>query len=415
MKRLIVIIIFLFVLMTSAFSEERVWYMDSDKFTNSIDLSRAYYLPRYNTDYNKDLYGDAEKGTYSTINTLGNFGVFECDHRIEFYIETNGRFVSQSDNTKYREFYIAFRPRVLTGSDTNYNMGSNGNDSINLTSRLPNTRDLGGTLSYIAPAVPVGGQSIRISANSNTKYLVKRFHSDLIFCMDELTAQDKQHLAEVNDYVAEITLGWRCVEDGCDNPAHHGTCRVILMGYYKTAAPTASHVSMFVNPDPNSTNLDIEDLVRTKGGQANVAELKVFATSTKNTKWDEKLFTFLSASDSYTDNSKYFELKNNRTQKTIRYTVSIYDEQGNEIKNFNGKSKYTGNMSDCINLTPYMTTIKNREGNPAYSIVFVGTVGINLILTAEEIDADALLQFQQYPGMYTSTIYYHIVTNGNTI
>lgn len=414
MKRLIVIIIFLFVLMTSAFSEERVWYMDSNNFKNNVNLENTFYLPTYTLDWadsDTDM-GSAEKGTYSKINTLGNFGVFECDHRIEFFIETDGRFVSQSDNTKYREFYIAFRPRCLAGKDTNYNLGTNGID-IQTTDRLPNTKATG-TLDYIAPAVPAGGKKTRIDSNGTTK-TITRFHSDLILCMDELTPQDKQHIAETDDYVAEITLGWRCAEAGCTNPKHQGSFHVVILGYYHTGVPASSHVTMFVNPDPNSTSLDLEDIVRTKAGKANVAELKIFATSSKDNKWDTKLFTFLSASDDYTKDTESFVLTNNRTGKTIPFTVSIYNEQGDEIKNFNGKSKYTGKMADCISLTPYMTTIGNREGNNTYSVVFVGTVGINLLLTAEEIDNDALLQFQQYPGMYTSTIYYHIVTNGNTI
>lgn len=185
-------------------------------------------------------------------------------------------------------------------------------------------------------------------------------------------------------------------------------------GYPETEATDAGLVTMSVNPDPGSMNLNIYNLVKESNGKANVAELKIFATSAKQTKWDDKLVTFLSASSDYLDNSKSFVLKNNRTNQTIPFSVTIYDEQGVEVKTFNGKTKYTGRMSDCIDLTPYMTTVENKEGNPTYSIVFIGTVGITLNVTTDEVDADALNGLYRYPGMYTSNIYYHIVTNDNT-
>ena len=414
MKKGLSICIIIILFSTMLFAAERVWYMDSDKFSNRINLANTFYLPTYALAYSQnESLGSAEKGTYSIINTVGNFGVYECDHRIEFFIETDGRFVSQSDTTKYREFYIALRPRVqYNNADNNYNLGSNGID-INTADRLPNTKTNGGVLNYIAPAVPAGGSYIRVDPTGTMK-TVTRFHSDLVLCMDELTAQDRQHLAETDDYVGGITLGWRCAEDNCTNPKHKGSFRVILLGYFGTDAPNASHVTMFVNPDPGSTSLNISDIVRTKGGEATVAELKIYATSTKSTKWSEKLFTFLSASQSYTDDTKSFVLTNNRNGKTIGYSVSVYDDKGALVKTFTGNTKYTGKMSNCKDLTPYQKNIPNREGTAAYSVVFEGTVKIKLNLTAAQLDADNPTPLD-YPGMYTSNIYYHIVTNGNTI
>lgn len=184
-------------------------------------------------------------------------------------------------------------------------------------------------------------------------------------------------------------------------------------GYPETEAPDASNVTMSVSPNPGSMNLNIYNVVRENNGKANVAELKILATSTQQTKWDDKLFTFLSASSDYMDNSTPFMLKNNRTGQTIPFIVTIYDEQGVEVKTFNGKSKYTGRISDGIDLTPYMTTNQSKEGDPSYSIVFTGIVGITLNVTTDEVDAEALNGLQRYPGMYTSNIYYHIVTNDN--
>lgn len=416
MKKSILLITLSVLFIISAFSAERVWYMDSNNFVNHVNLNSTFYLPKYTYDWqNNESLGTAENGTYSKINTLGNFGVIECNHRIEFFIETTGRFVSQSDSTKYREFYIAFRPRCLDKSpgvnkDVNYNLGSNGID-INTADRLPNTK-VTGTLDYIAPAVPVGGKETRIDSNG-TIGLVSRFHSDLILCMDELTPEDRQHLSNADDYIGEITLGWRCAEDGCTNPLHSGSFKVIIQGYYGTDAPDSSRVSMYVTPDPSSTSLDISNIVRHQGGKATVAELKIYATSTKSKKWSDKLFTFISASNDYTDNTKTFALDNTRNETLIPYTVEVYKNDGTTlIKSFNGNSKYTGKMNDCINLSPFQTTIQNREGDNTYSVVFESIVKINLGITATTLDDDTGLN---YPGMYTSSIYFHIITNENSI
>lgn len=416
MKRIVLFLACFLLFTLSALSAERVWYMDSNNFVNHVDLNSTFYLPKYTYDWqNNDSLGSAENGTYSKINTLGNFGVIECDHRIEFFIETNGRFVSQSDSTKYRDFYIAFRPRCLNKSpgvnkDVNYNLGSNGID-INTSDRLPNTK-VTGTLDYIAPAVPVNGKETRIDS-SGTIGLVTRFHSDLILCLDELTPEDRQHLSNSDDYIGEITLGWRCAEDGCQNPSHYGSFKVILRGYYGTNAPSSSRVTMYVNPDPGSTSLDISKIVRQQGGVANVAELKIYATSTKSTKWSDKLFTFISASNNYNDNTKTFALKNSRNATLIPFTVSVYQSDGSTlVKSFSGNTKYASNMTDYINLAPFQTAIPNREGDQTYSVVFEGIVKINLNLTAADLDSDTNLT---YPGMYTSSIYFHIVTDGSII
>ena len=412
MKRIVLFLACFLLFTLSALSAERVWYMDSNNFKNNGNLDSTYYLPKYTYDWqNNESLGSAENGTYSKLNTIGNFGVFECDHRIEYFIETDGRFVSQSDSTKYREFYIAFRPRCLyDGGDKNYNLGSNGIDIVE-SDRLPNTK-VTGTLDYIAPAVPQGGKVTRVNSSGLMKN-VTRFHSDLILCMDELTAQDRQHLAETDDYVGEITLGWRCAEDGCQTPSHYGSFKVILRGYYGTNAPSSSRVTMYVTPDPGSTSLDISKIVRQQGGVADVAELKIYATSTQSTKWSDKLFTFISASNDYTDDTKTFALKNSRNATLIPFTVSVYQSDGSTlVKSFSGNTKYANKMTDYINLAPFQTAIPNREGNQTYSVVFEGIVKINLNLTAADLDSDTNLT---YPGMYTSSIYFHIVTDGSII
>lgn len=452
MKRILASIVFIFLILMVVAAAERIWYMDSNNFKNQVNLGKTFYLPTYQKTWDDKTFGELgagysegtlEDGTYSKINTLGNFGVFECEHRIKFFIQTDGRFVSMSDSTKYREFYVAFRPRVQVNVDVNYDRGSNG-ISVNSASRLPSTKEYGGYLEYTAPAVPAGGKSTAIdSKDPPTVATIKRFHADLIILMDELHAEDRQHLAESNDYIAEITLGWTCAEENCTNPAHTGSFRIVLHGYYGDTTTDISRVTMYVTPDPNSTNIDIRSVLQNektsgKSQITKISELKIYATSQLNQKWNEKIFTFLSASqDYYVSETSGFQLVNRKnTSITIPYTAYVYDTSeisstSTPINSYDGKGVYVykdfsknrnpspGALNDPINLTAYTSEIKNREGNPSYSVVFEGSVGIHLDMNYDDLfiipDGGGDPVFNgAYSGLYTSNIYYHIVTNSNS-
>ena len=115
------IILVIILSMLPLFAAEQVWFMYSTRMTSNINLGDTYYLPDYSKTWTQDTsIGNPLTGTYSTINTLGNFGVMSCEHKLHFTITTDGRFVSQSDPSKYREYYLAMRPRcrIKGGNDT---------------------------------------------------------------------------------------------------------------------------------------------------------------------------------------------------------------------------------------------------------------------------------------------------------
>ena len=169
MKR-VILLLCLILCMIPLFSEEKVWYMYSTRMTDNVDLSKCYYLPDYKKKWSSDpMSGDPVTGTYSTVNVLGNFGVMECDHKICFTVTTDGKFVSQSDPSKYRAYYLAIRPRCRPkgGNDIDYNRGSNG-IRIDTSERLINTK-LTGSMSYITPQVSASGSEVPIDASGTIK------------------------------------------------------------------------------------------------------------------------------------------------------------------------------------------------------------------------------------------------------
>lgn len=409
-----VLILFLILICTPLlFGAEKVWYMYSTRMTDTINLEDTYYLPNYTKTWTQDKsIGDPISGTYSTINTLGNFGVQDCEHKLKFEIVTDGKFVSQSDPSKYRNYYLAMRPkcRIKNGQDTNYNLGSNGVD-VNLSDRLTNTK-LTGSMTYITPPVAESGSYVRIDS-SGTMKTIDRFHADLVLCMDELTSEDRQRLSEKDDYMAIFTINWHCEENNCDNPAHQGHYTVILNGYFGSEKPRYSLVSMFVNPTVNALNLDILKTVRENSGKSVIANMSFYCQSKAQYDWNNKIFVFLSASDSSKTNvTGGFKLINRVSGKQIPYTLNVLHD-GNVVATFDGTDKSNnGKPAHYINFNdPSITTkLIDREGKTSYSIIFNGDVEIDFgNLTEEQINADLL----NYGGVYTSTIYYYVVTAEN--
>ena len=349
----------------SLFAEEKVWYMYSTRMTENINLGDAYYLPDYTKTWSQDKsIGDPINGTYSTINTLGNFGVQGCAHKLKFTISTDGRFVSQSDPSKYRNYYLAMRPkcRIYKGGDMNYNLGSNGVD-IDESDRLVNTK-LTGSMTYITPPVSESGSYVRVDSKGTMK-TIDRFHADLIVMMDELSSEDKQKLSELDDYFATFTISWECEENNCTNPKHFGEYTVVLRGYYGSDKPRYSLVSLFVKPTVNSSK---------------------------------------------TTSSQGFTLINRTTGKTIPYTLNVLQD-GAVVGTFDGKDKSNNSKpAHYVDFSNSQSSLVDREGNTSYSIMFDGNVQIDFgNLTEDQINADLI----NYGGVYTSDIYYYVVTSEN--
>ena len=412
MIKKIAILVLLVLCMIPLFGVEQVWFMHSTRMTDNINLEDTYYLPNYTKTWTQDKsLGDPIKGTYSTINTLGNFGVMACEHKLCFTITTDGRFVSQSDSSKYREYYLAMRPRCRPkgGNDIDYNLGSNGTD-VALTDRLTNTK-LTGTMEYITPPVSSSGSYVRINS-SGTMKTIDRFHADLIVCMDELTSEDRQRLSEKDDYFTTFTIEWHCQENGCENPNHSGNYTVVLKGYYGDDNPQYSLVSLFVKPTAVARNLDILDTIRNNNSKAIIANMSFYCASKPKFNWKEKVYVYLSASDSSrTNNTGGFVLTNRITHQTIPYTINVL-QNGIVVGTFDGTDYSSGKKpAHYIDFTNAQSSLLDREGNTSYSIVFEGDVELDFgDLTEQQINSNLL----NYGGVYTSTIYYYVVTSENS-
>ena len=414
MKKIIILLLIILA-MIPVFGAEQVWFMQSTRMTDNINLGDTYYLPNYTKTWTQDKsIGDPIKGTYSTINTLGNFGVMSCDHKLCFTITTDGRFTSQSDPSKYREYYLAMRPRcrIKSGSDSDYNRGSNG-VKVESTDRLTNTK-LTGSMTYITPPVSSSGSAVPIDAAGTIK-TIDRFHADLIVCMDELTSADLQHLSEKDDYIATFTIEWHCEENGCTNPNHSGFYTMVLKGYYGDDNPKFSLVSLFARPTANAANLDITKTLSENNGKAVIADLSFYCASKAKYDWNGKVYVFISASSSSkTSDPTGFVLTNRTTQQTIPYVLNVYDGSGTLVGTFDGKDKSNGaKPAHYIDFRNSTLTMNDREGNKSYSIVFEGNVEIDLSVsgvTEPQINSNLIT----YGGVYTSTIYYYVVTSENS-
>ena len=397
--------------MIPLFSEEKVWYMYSTRMTDNIDLSKSYYLPDYNKAWSSDPQsGDPISGTYSIVNVLGNFGVMGCEHKIHFEVHTDGKFVSQSDPSKYRSYYLAVRPkcRPKGSGDINYNLGSNNTD-VNVTDRLENTK-LTGMISFITPPVSENGSTVRIN-KSGTLKTIDRFHCDLLLIMEDLTSEELQHLSDSDDYFATFTIDWHCEEDGCTNPLHSGHYSVVIKGYYGDTNPQYSLVSLFVKPTGKARNLDIVDTIRNNNGKEIIANMSFYCASKPGFNWKEKVYVFLSASDSSkTKANDGFQLVNRTSSKKIPYTINVL-YNGQVVGEFDGTDmSKNATPAHYIDFTSAQSTLLDREGNTSYSIIFDGEVQIDFgNLTEQQINDDLL----NYGGVYTSTIYYYVITSEN--
>lgn len=410
MKR-IILLLCIALFMIPLFGAEQVWFMHSTRMTDNINLEDTYYLPNYTKTWTQDKsIGDPINGTYSTINTLGNFGVVDCEHKLCFNVETDGRLTSKSDSSKYRAYYLAMRPkcRIKGGQDTNYNRGSNG-VQIDTSERLINTK-LTGTMSYITPPVSSAGSQVPIDSSGVLK-TIDRFHADLIVCMDELTSADRQHLSEKDDYFTTINIEWHCEENGCTNPKHMGHYTVVLKGYFGDDDPQYSLVSLFVSPTVQARSLDIIDTIRNHDDKEIIANMSFYCASKPKFSWKDKVYVYLSASDnSRLVDSNGFQLVNRTTHQTIPYTINVLHD-GVVVGTFDGTDSSNGKKpAHYIDFTSAQSSLIDREGNTSYSVVFEGEVQIDFGDLSENTINSNLVR---YGGVYTSNIYYYVVTSEN--
>lgn len=436
MRRRIIIILTALILTVqnlhaaAAWLTPRIWFEnDYSNRKNVINLESLFYLPTMDTAYNSN----SPTGTYSSVNSLGNFGCAYCNHDIIFTVQTDGKFVSESDPTKYREFYIAIMPRVRY--DTLDRKNSTIDDKTYCMDRTyqggevagavmaPNTRDVSGspmkTLTITAPA---------ISMDPYTKYYVGpdgeqhvfRFWCDVLICLPALTQEDLQHLIESDDYSATVTVSWTCAGEGECNASHSGSFQFNLRGYYKTQQGSQDSLAMFVVPTSSSMNLDIRSILERNTQEENIAQMKVYTTTVKKSTniWarfqgsqitEVRVKPFISANSSWNQqdgqNANTFTLTNGNTNIPFSVIVRDPDYTTGNVNGyyweFDGSDYWGKNNMNSIDLKNYVVRINDRQGTEYNMISFTGDVYISF-------------EGQTIPnplasGIYSEDIYYYIV------
>ena len=417
-------------LAAASWKDPRVWFEnDFNSRKNVINLESLFYLPTMDTAYNSN----SSTGTYSSVNSLGNFGCAYCNHDIIFTVQTDGKFVSESDPTKYRDFYIAIIPRVRY--DTLDRMDTTIDDHMYCMDRTyqggevagavmaPNTRDVSGspmkTLTITAPAT---------SFDSYTKYYVGpdgeqhvfRFWCDVLICLPALTQEDIQHLIESDDYYATVTVSWTCVGNGDCNTSHSGSFQFNLRGYYKTQQSSQDSLAMFVVPTSSSMNLDIESIINSNTKEEIISQMKIYTTTVKKSTntWvryqnnritEIRVKPFISANSSWNqqegENANTFALTNGNT--SIPFKVIVRDPGHTESNapgyywEFDGSDYWGKDDINYIDLTNYVVRIIDRQSNEYNMISFTGDVYISF--------DGQISQNPRTSGIYSEDIFYYVV------
>ena len=443
---------------------ERTWAFNGTQAT-TIDLSKTFYLPTYGVTW-EEKSNNLINGTYLTkdagANGIAHIGAAFCNHRITFTVSTTGRFVSQSDPTKYRDFYVALKPRIREyrdmssngngGKDYNYFVDLYNNKIAGESDRVPNTRG-NNVVSVTTPALPyllnssqngiVEDPSNKTQIDATTYIYATRVYYDVLLCLDPITSQDMVHLARLDDYVAEINVSWRCNDPSCDkSDIHNGQYTFVIRGYYGDANNEADNVFLLVTPEAAASRVDIYNLINNDQhkGKERIATFKVITnTPSGNTNWNKFVKVFISSSYNYNTQGNPFVLQQyySRTgtpDKTIPFTIKVYNMGYEDTDNYNkafSGTNYWKNSSEsssmCIDFTkgnllyidetsgqPYTANIINtyleRQGGSATGMVYEGVVMI-------EIEDDAsqgypiLNNKTAYSGLYRGDIYFHIVYN----
>ena len=466
MKRYKVIVILIIILLMippyCIFSEDipRIWfYTDAGSGggmnVGTVNLENAYYLPKYSTNWDKNSgLGDPVDGTYSkAVNVVGNVGIAYtgAGHDIKFTVSTNGRFECQTDPTKYVDFYVALKPRVrwVGGSDDyNYLYDPIMKQTISPDTRVPNTNNSANTASVVLPGF--NRENSTPTGETNGQNLVYRkllrCFIDLLVCINPLSSEDLRHVVDSKDYVARIDIYWECLNPNCKEN-HFGSYSFSVRGHYGVEDTSKKSVFVYLTPDPDALNLDILNIIDprdTMNHERKIATLKVISTptTTNNNDWDN-LKIYVSTNSDYTKAGSQFVLQNVKSGLKIPYTIVIKAPSGSASTSteFTGTDKYAADMTNKVNVASFVKDINNKQGNPFNSIDFAGDVYIRIqdgfigdfelnngttvsgteaipisiwdtIYDSDPDNPNGYIQVNDagsLAGIYTSTIYYHVV------
>ncbi len=438
-RTIVFIMIFLF---TPAilFSAAQFWVLDSTdwiKTTQYTDYYRFNFQTVMNLDqqflqpsYSSDDYGDTQY--ISSKNAIASVGVSGCEHKIIYTIEAlhDGTFVSQSDPSKYRSYYVVASPDFTkygasfdpddpstihyntTGSGTRYFPRSyyyydeaTGNYVSSTNADLPNTNNNSHSMQITTPKTDgtsskVGQASNWGSGITNVSSVINAFGLDLFICMDALTESDYYHLIEADDYQATINIGWKCTNN-C--PEHSGNFTIVVRGYVEdNTMGTEDAVFLTVEPTVQSMSLDIKNMILSNvptEKEIKIADFSVNTTtirrdrnnpSNEKWKWFDRVSVFLSSSPDYNATGQQFLLWNIRNNLvTIPYTITVYnnsDQSKQTYSTFDGTDGYvspsSGNYLDLRDLTKrstdYYSVFKDRYQQNYYAINYSAEVTIKI-------------------------------------
>ena len=396
---------------------ERIWfYTDPSKNKTEFNLEKALYLPKLSTAYNRNGgIGNEVDGTYSAENVIGTFGCIDCGCEIEFTVSTSGRLVSQSDTTKYKNFQIALIPRITANkTDQTYLWDVSNDEAIDSAEYAPHTM-MGQQSDLVikAPGFSSSNRKVKTAPNGDLVNCT-RWWCDMLMIMDEPTMDDIRHMYEGNDYVARVNISWKCAD--VSHTDHNGSFTLVLRGYFRVNEGNKD-AKVIVTPDPKAMDLNIINVMNAPGNMEHIANILV-VTNTSTSDWSNRLFVFLSSSsDAFTEGNE-FKLKRVNDTQTIPFSVVVEHGKANgTAMEYDGTDFYSAETREttCLNLTTQQSI--NRDGFDVYTVdysddIFIKIPPIAALTTpaSEEAYNAALVQ---YGGIYTSTIYYHVIYDDN--
>ncbi len=414
MRKFVLSLLLTIIVLLSLFAGDgTVYFSDSGRDTK-FNLNMDFYPALYSVTWSK--YNFAE-GSYNSYNWLGLFGVKSVPHMIKLTVSTgDGRLVSQSDPTKYRDFYVAMKPVYNYSGDKAFMLDVTDPTfpEVASGSRVPTTKNSSNSLTVYTYTY-TDGESVNVG-NGNSS-VINMFYFDILLCMDVLEAEDYLHMSELDDYVGTITFTWECMEDGCS--VHSGSSMITLNGYYDssvakdtTVETSAYTIALTVDPTAESSRLNLKQML-TDSEKAKVADLSV--NTSLGDSWLNNVRVFISSSSNYNVGGSSFQFVNiNDSTKTIPYTIEVFDSSaggswsGTPNKSYDGTNYWVSrnaSSSMCLDLSASQWASKKRGDGTVYQILYSGEVVVSL----EDENNAILNSITDYAGTYETSIYYHLV------
>ena len=456
MKRFLILLLLIIAVPLMTVSAESFFVLDATDWINSTPQTPYY---RYNFQSVMNLSDVFEQPNYSqsdyqnklsSANAIAAVGVADCSHRIRYTFNTHGgTFVSQSDPSKYRSYYIVASPDYSdsTGSDISrsyYKYDVEHTRGISDSEMLPNTKN-SPIMTYVTPYTYGKNGDGRWSdahkqyISSSSKDYIYSFGLDLFIIMDELSNADLTHISENDDYIATITISWECYENNCTG---HHSCSfdINLRGYYgeNTGLDTDTFF-IVVEPTSQSLNLNLKDILL-NNEKKDIANLTINTTTRRIINgsnahlWRNHLYAFLSASPDYNSSSQKFLFMNIMDHSTtVPFTLTVYNNSDpSHFSTFDGLDYFTsandnsGNFLDLKDYTKsstdFYSKFTDRFQQSYYAINYTGRVelalldkevsvgGTNVMLSTILADTDTYSsRYSKYVGRYSANIYYHVV------